>query len=116
MPDPHKSNEDIYNVGWDAPPKPYVAPEVPDEPETTEAPEGTEGTEGVEGEGEGAGEGEGEGEKEEEPPVIEPYMTKEYYAPGYVDPTPPREYPPHIAGFKNYLSNIGNFKKHGYEQ
>jgi len=27
----------------------------------------------------------------------EAYMTKEYYMPGYVDETPAKEYPPHIA-------------------
>jgi len=45
----------------------------------------------------------------------EAYMTKDYYMPGYVDPTPPKEYPPHIAQFKDYISSIGDFKKHGYE-
>ena len=44
-------------------------------------------------------EDEAEEEKdEEEAPKVEkePYMTKEYYMPGYVDKTPPKEYPPHI--------------------
>jgi len=37
-----------------------------------------------------------EEEDEDEDPVLEkePYMTKDYYLPGYVDPTPPKEYPP----------------------
>lgn len=46
----------------------------------------------------------------------EAYMTKEYYMPGYVDTTPPKEYPPHIRAFKNYISSIGDFQKHGYEK
>lgn len=43
-------------------------------------------------------------------------MTKEYYMPGYVDTAPQKEYPPHIQAFKNYIANIGNFQKHGYEK
>jgi len=39
-------------------------------------------------------------EEEKKELVIEPYMTKAYYMPGYVDTTPPKEYPPHIAAFK----------------
>ena len=41
-------------------------------------------------------------------------MTREYYMPGYVDQSPAKEYPPHIAEFKDYLNNIGNFEKTGY--
>ena len=51
--------------------------------------------------------------KKEEP---EPYMTKEFYMPGYVDKTPPKLYPPHIRMFKDYIATIGDFKKHSYEK
>lgn len=51
--------------------------------------------------------------KKDEP---EPYMTKEFYMPGYVDKTPPKLYPPHIRYFKDYIKTIGDFKKHGYER
>ena len=40
-------------------------------------------------------------------------MTKEYYMPGYVDKTPPKEYPPHIARFLDYIDTIGDFDKGG---
>ena len=42
-----------------------------------------------------------EGKTEEPPPVVEPYMTREYYAPGYVDTEPKKEYPEHIQVFKD---------------
>ena len=74
-----------------------------------EGDDAEEGEEGAEGE-------EGEEKEEKEELVIEPYMTKNYYMPGYVDKTPPKEYPPHIAMFKNYISSIGDFQKHGYEK
>lgn len=60
-------------------PKPVVEAKKP-----VEKKEGEEGEEGAE-------------EEEEEEMVIEPYMTKDYYMPGYVDTTPQKEYPPHIA-------------------
>lgn len=75
--------------------------------------------EGEEGAPELAGEAAEEGEEEEEDaPALkkEAYMTKAYYLPGYVDTTPEKEYPPHIRAFKNYLKNIGEFDKHGYEK
>lgn len=64
-----------------------------------------------------AAEGEEGEDGEEEPPKLEKeaYMTKDYYMPGYVDKTPAKEYPPHIQMFKNYISSIGDFNKHGYE-
>ena len=46
----------------------------------------------------------------------DPYMTKEFYMPGYVDKTPAKLYPPHIRMFKDYISTIGDFKKHSYEK
>jgi hypothetical protein len=63
-------------------------------------------------------EGEEEKKDEEDPPKLkkEAYMTKAYYMPGYVDKTPEKEYPPHIRAFKNYLKQIGEFEKHGYEK
>ena len=42
-------------------------------------------------------------------------MTKEYYLPGYVDPTPPKEYPPHSRMFKDYIATTGDFKKHSMD-
>ena len=61
------------------------------------------------------GDAEGEEEEEEKPELKkEPYMTKAYYMPGYVEPPDDREYPPHIRAFKNYISTIGDFEKHGY--
>lgn len=75
------------------------------------------GEDGAEGDAEDGEEGEeGDEEEEEEELVIEPYMTKEYYMPGYVDTTPQKEYPPHIQHFKNYIGSIGDFQKHGYEK
>lgn len=48
--------------------------------------------------------------------MVEPYMTKEYYMPGYVDTAPKKDYPPHIRHFKDYIGSIGEFQKHGYEE
>lgn len=48
-------------------------------------------------------------EEESEKLEKEPYMTKEYYMPGYVDKTPPKEYPPALRAFKDYISTIGDF-------
>ena len=62
------------------------------------------------------GDEEDEEEKEESPKVEkEPYMTKEYYMPGYVDKTPKKEYPPALQEFKDYIDTIGDFDKHNMD-
>lgn len=83
----------------------HPEPEVEEEEEDEEE-DGEDEMEGDEGEME---EGEGEDEEEEEELEVEPYMTKEYYMPGYVDTTPEKDYPPHIRAFKNYIGSIGDF-------
>ena len=61
-------------------------------------------------------EGDEDCEEPEEKPEKEPYMTKQYYMPGYVDQEAEKLYPPHIRMFKDYIGTIGDFKKHGYEK
>ena len=41
--------------------------------------------------------------------VKEDYMMRDYYMPGYKSTKPKKEYPPHIAMFKNYIDTIGDF-------
>ena len=86
---------------------PESAEEKPAEEEN--AKDGEEGAK----DGEGEGEDKKEEEKKEGPPPLErePYMTREYYMPGYVDKTPPKEYPPQMMGFMNYLKSIREIEK-----
>lgn len=54
-------------------------------------------------------------ESETPPPLEkEDYMLRKYYMPGYVNTKPQKEYPPHIRQFKDYINNIGEFKKHDH--
>jgi hypothetical protein len=41
--------------------------------------------------------------------VKEDYMERDYYMPGYVSQKAKKEYPPHIAMFKDYIETIGDF-------
>ena len=113
--EPEINYEPGFGNKFSVEPEPITKGFEEDEPEVVvvdgivEVEDGAEGAEGEEGE-------KGDDVEIKEELEKEAYMTKAYYMPGYVDTTPEKEYPPHIRQFKNYISSIGDFQKHGYEK